>query len=104
MKIKDFIFWSPSKIKGITPIKTTTNKYGVEVYFYLINSANLNTLRQNTFILDFKENKDEDFKWFLNRWAVSVVNKPYLLNKFIQKDNYTILNRENWTKTNVILN
>lgn len=99
IKVKDFIFWTPRNIKGLTPIRTKQNQYGGTDRYYLINNANLNVLREQEFKIDFKDNKDEDFIWFLNRWAVNIVNKGYLLNNFLSKE----LKDEGWTKTNVVL-
>lgn len=104
LKIKDFIFWNPSQIKRISPIKKATNKYGKEVYFYCINNANLEIFKSEVFNPDFKDKKIDDLKWLLNRYAVTIVNKSYLLNNFLNKDTYHWLNPENWTKTNVIKN
>lgn len=103
MEIKDFIFYSPSKIKGLNPIEEATNEYGVNVYFYLINKNSLKTLRDNEFKKHFKDDKDDDFKWFLNRWAVFIVNKDYLMNKFLAKTKWELLNKERWTKTEITI-
>ena len=51
---------------------------------YLINNNNLHLLKESTFSTDFKEQKEDDFKWFLNRYAVYICNTEYLLNKFIK--------------------
>jgi hypothetical protein len=104
IQVKQFIHETPCKIKGIEPIKTTENKYGKEVYFYLINNNNLHLLKESTFSTDFKEQKEDDFKWFLNRYAVYICNTEYLLNKFIKTDINRFLNSENWTKKSVLLN
>lgn len=103
MRVKNFIFWSPSKIKGLTPIRTAANKYGGTAYFYLINNSNLKILRDNEFKRYFKDNKDDDFKWFVNRWAVNIVNKNYLMNKFLAKESFELLNKEKWTLTEVTI-
>lgn len=103
MKIKDFIYCTPYNIKGIAPIKKGLNKFGVNEYFYLINNANLNDFKKSEFYRDFKEGSKYDLIWLLNRYAVCIVNKPYLLNKFLKKQVYELMNRESWTKTNVII-
>jgi len=102
-KVKDFIFCTPYTVEGLTPIRTAVNKYGVTENFYLINNPNKQLLRENRFLKDFKDNKEADFIWFLNRWAVAIVNKGYLLNKFLSKEASDILNPEKWTTKNVIL-
>lgn len=100
-KVKDFIFSSPEKIKGLTPMRTAVNKYGVTMCYYLINNHNKEILRKNSFLKDFKDNKEEDFIWFLNRWAVNIVNNGYLMNKFLAKEKSEILNPETWTTKTV---
>lgn len=101
MKVKDFIFWTPRKIKGIEPIRIKGNQYGGTDRYYLINNSNLDILRQNEFKIDFKDDNDEDFIWFLNRWAVNVVNKGHLMNRFLNKPSHKL--NDNWTKTNVVI-
>jgi hypothetical protein len=103
MKIKPFIFKTAYNIQGIEPLRSIDNKYGVKMYFYLIDNSNMNILRETIFINDFPDDKDSDFKWFLNRWGVAVISNTYLLNKWLKKGLYKSLNPENWTKVNVIL-
>lgn len=93
MKIKDFIFWDCQDIKGLKPIRTQNNNR-----FFLINDSNIHILKD----IAEKENlgSKKDFEWMLNRWAVCIVNKPYLLNRFINKDNIKL---SNWTKVNVVI-
>jgi hypothetical protein len=101
MKVKDFIFWTPSKIKNLEPIRTSKNKYGATEYFYLINNANVCELKK-PFLVDFKEGKEIDFEWYINRWAVAIVNKGYLMNKFLKKDSYELLTT--WTNREITIN
>lgn len=102
-KVKPFIYSTPSVIKDIAPIKQTENKYGVTIYFYLIDNSNLLALKNREFLKDFKENKEDDFKWFLDRWAVSIVSNASLLNKWLKKDLYLFLREENWTNRTVLI-
>jgi hypothetical protein len=104
IKIKDFIFSTVYDIEGIKPIKICQNKFGTIDKFYLINNSNLEAFKKSLFYPQFKDKNIEDLKWLLNRYAVAIVNKSYLLNKFINNDVYKYLNPENWTKTNVITN
>lgn len=104
MKIKPFIHISTSNFKNIAPIRKTENKFGVMTYFYLINNSNLEDFKNDSsFKNDFKEQKQCDLEWFLNRWAVNIVSNTYLLNEFLKKDIPTLLRPENWTKRNVII-
>lgn len=102
IKIKDFIFSTVYNIKGITPIKIHKNKFGTIDKFYLINNSNLELFKKDLFYPQFKEKKTDDLIWLLNRYAVAIVNKAHLMNKFLNKDIYYYLNTENWTKTNII--
>jgi hypothetical protein len=88
MKTKQFIYWSNSEIEGLTPIRIQERNL-----FFLINDSNLKHLKAQA----EKEGltKHGDFEWMINRWAVSIVNKPYLLNRFLAKK-YIPLDR--WTK------
>jgi hypothetical protein len=103
MKIKQFIYCTPYNIEGIKPIKELTNKFGVIEYFYLLNNSNLLTFKASEFDRDFKEGNNLDFEWLLNRYAVCIVNNDYLMNRFINKDNFYIMDRSKWTKTNVVV-
>jgi hypothetical protein len=91
MKIKQFIFRSPYIIQGIEVTRKEVNQYGVTEYFYLINNSNLEVLLLNRYDKDFKVRTYEDIKWFLNRYNVAIVNKVYLLNRFIIKDKFSLL-------------
>jgi hypothetical protein len=93
MNIKSFIFRSPYIIDGIVATRSEVNQYGVTVYFYLINNSNLETLLLNRYDKDFKERTIEDIKWFLNSNCVAIVNKVYLLNRFIIKDKFDLMFR-----------
>ena len=93
MNIKSFIFRSPYIIEGIVPTRSEVNEYGVIEYFYLINNSNLETLLLNRYDKDFKERTIEDIKWFLNSNCVAIVNKVYLLNRFIIKDKFDLMFR-----------
>lgn len=104
MKIKPFIHSNCTKINGIEPLRSIENQYGVTNYFYIIDNSNLETFKKEVFIPNFKnEPTENNFKWMLNRWAVSIVSNSYLLNKWLAKDLYLSLNPENWTKVNVVL-
>jgi hypothetical protein len=91
MKIKQFIFRSPYNIQGLEAIREVINQYGVKEYFYLINNSNLETLLLNRYDKDFKERNVSDIKWFLDFYSVAIVNKDYLLNKFLLKDSFSLL-------------
>ena len=104
MKIKQFIFSTVYDIKGITPIKKQVNKFSTVDKFYLINNSNLELFKKSLFYPQFKDKNQDDLKWLLNRYAVSIVNKPYLLNNWLNKDIYHFLNPENLTKKNVVIN
>tara|TARA_R110000850_G_scaffold55123_1_gene130649 strand:- start:189 stop:545 length:357 start_codon:yes stop_codon:yes gene_type:complete len=104
IKIKDFIHATVYNIKGISPLRSIENQFGTIEKFYLINNSNLEIFKKERFYPDFKDKKIEDLKWLLNRYAVSIVNKSYLMNLFLNKDIYLLLNPENWTKTNVVIN
>ena len=93
MKIKTFIFKTPCTIKGLKPIREATNEYGVIIYFYLINNSNLELLLSSQYDKDFKERKEEDIKWFLNRWSIAIVSTVYLLERFIKKDVFDLMYR-----------
>jgi hypothetical protein len=100
MKVKDFIFCVPHTIEGMQPIRMAENEYGRTENFYLINNSNVNELRK-TFQKGFKENKEVDFKWYINRWAVAIVDKGYLMNNFLKKDQYQLL--KTWTTREITL-
>lgn len=102
MKVKDFIFRTPYSIKGLNPIRVIRNNFGVDENFYLINSNNLETLLLNRYDKDFKERTLEDMKWFLNSNSVAIVNKPYLLNKFLSKDSFSLL-RNTFSSVSVLV-
>lgn len=109
IKIKPFIYAYPGDIKGIYPIRSVENKYGVTVKFSIINNNNLNVLREQVFLPNFKDNKDDDFRWFLDRWAVAIVSNDYLLNKFLGKNEFELYKLisdsivgSRWTKSTVL--
>ena len=104
INIKPFIYSSTSILNDIPVIKETTNKYGVKIYFYLIDNNNVNLLREQEFKKDFKENKNDDFEWFLNRWAVAIVKNTSLLNKWLSKPIYLFLDQKRWTLRTVLIN
>jgi len=83
--VKDFIFWTPSSIQGLAPLRKAKNEYGVVCYFYLINNANIGLLKA-PFSCDFKEQKEiEEF-----RKNYSIVDKKFvegLIQKFKMKQN-----------------
>lgn len=110
IKIKPFIYVYTGDINGINPIRSVKNKYGVTKNFAIINNQNLNVLREQEFLPNFKDNKDEDFLWFLDRWALAIVSNDYLLNKFLGKDEFELYRLisdsivgSRWTKTTVVV-
>jgi hypothetical protein len=110
IKIKPFIYVYTGDIKGIAPIRSVKNKYGVTEKFAIINNQNLNVLREQEFLPNFKDNKDDDFLWFLDRWAVAIVSNDYLLNRFLAKDEFELYKLisdsivgSRWTKTTVVV-
>ena len=92
MKIKTFIFRTPYNIQGLEPLRKEVNKFGVTENFYLINNSNLETLLINRYDKDFKERTIEDITWFLNSNNVSIVNTVSLLDRFIKRDYFSVMN------------
>lgn len=93
MEVKPFIFRTPCTIQGLKPIREAINEYGVTIYFYLIKTSNLELLLSSQYDNDFRERKEDDIKWYLNRWNVAIVSTVYLLERFIKKDIFELLYR-----------
>lgn len=92
MKIKKFIYRTPGTVQGLEAVRSEVNQYGVTESFYLIQNSNLEIFLKNTFDKDFKNRNFEDIFWFLGRYNVAIVNTVHLLEKFIKRDYFSVMN------------
>lgn len=107
--MKDFIISTPYNIKDLEPICVVKNEYGVDNNFYLITKAKFEAYRKwvrrhfiNTDRLlatdEYKEELEGHIEWKINRDCIAIIDKPFRLEKFLQKDGFQKLN--SWTNIN----
>lgn len=102
--MKNFIIKTPYNIKQISPISTAVNQFGVTENFYLINSGNIKELKDfygYQFTKDYlpeslksmtlpqiEKMHSENIAYAINRDCIAIIDKPFRLAKFMQKDNW----------------
>ncbi len=106
--MKNFIIKTPYNIKTLQPIAEVKNEFGVTENFYFIDSNSIKKIREfygyqftklyterylkSETITKIEADHIDNINHAINRDTIAIIDKPFRLAKFIQKDNWQKLN------------